>query len=156
MRRVYRYKKLFTKAGKHDFDIIRKYKEQVFQAAAAFQGLLPYVPGDMIQGDALRSFSEAPLITGPLVCQLCTDASFLYDEDFDAHKDKVHSGENEYRKRVIFLMEQAGFRPVSGQEKRTIVQNFVHFQQFSLPGAKGNTFARILEVSRCEAACVFC
>ena len=69
MRHVYRYKKLLTNAGKHDLDIVGKYKEQVFQAAAAFQGLLPYVPGDMIQGDALRSFSEAPLITGPLVCQ---------------------------------------------------------------------------------------
>ena len=31
-----------------------------------------------------------------------------------------------------------------------------HFQQFSRPGAKGNTFARIPEEPRCEAACVLC
>ena len=45
---------------------------------------------------------------------------------------------------------------MTGQEKRLIVQNFAHFQQFSRPGAKGNTFARIPEVPRCETACVFC
>ena len=95
-------------------------------------------------------------MTGPLVCHLCDDATFLYDEDFAAHKEKVHSGENEYRKRVLFLMEQAGNRPVTGQEKRIIVQNFAHFQQFSRPGAKGNTFARIQEEPRREAACVLC
>ena len=53
-------------------------------------------------------------------------------------------------------MEQTGFRPVTGQEKRLIVQNFAHFQQFSRPGAKGSTFARIPEVPRCEAACALC
>ena len=37
-----------------------------------------------------------------------------------------------------------------------MVQSFVHFQQFSRPGAKGNTFARTPEVPRCEAACALC
>ena len=37
-----------------------------------------------------------------------------------------------------------------------MVQNFSHFQQFSRPGAKGNTFARVPEVPRCEAACALC
>ena len=73
----------------------------------------------------------------------------MYDADFAAHKEKVQSGENEYRKRVLFLMEQAGNRPVTGQEKRIIVQNFAHFQQFSRPGAKGNT---LISTSRDEAA----
>ena len=68
------------------------------------------------------------MIVGPLVCHLCEDATLLYDADFAAHKDKVHSGENEYRKRVLFLMEQAGSRPVTGQEKRLIAQTFAHFQ----------------------------
>ena len=51
-----------------------------------------------------------------------------------------------------FLMEESESRPIIGQEKRIIVQSFVHFQQFSRPGAKGNTFARIPEEPRCEAA----
>ena len=50
-----------------------------------------YLAGDEIQGDASRSFSEDPIITGPLVCQLCEDTSFVYDADFAAHKEKVHS-----------------------------------------------------------------
>ena len=113
------------------------------------------MPGDEILGDALRSFVNEPTITGPLVCQLC-DATFLYDGDFAQHKQKVHAGENEYRKRVLWLMEESGCRPITGQEKRMIVQNFAHFQQFSRPGAKGNTFSRVSEVPRCEAACVVC
>ena len=53
-------------------------------------------------------------------------------------------------------MEQSGTRPVTGQAKRIIVQNFAHIQQFSRPGAKGNTFALIPEEPWCEAACVSC
>ena len=82
-------------------------------------------------------------MTDPLVRHLCEDATFLYEEDSAAHKEKVHSGENEYRKRVLFLMEQSGSRPVNGQEKRIILQNVAHFQQFSRRGTKGNTFARM-------------
>ena len=51
-------------------------------------------------------------------------------------------------------MEQSGSRSITGQEKRIIVQRFAHFQQFSRPGTKGNTFARIPEEPRCEAVCV--
>ena len=107
---------------------------------------------------ALRSFSEDPIITGPLVCHLCEDATFVYDADADfaAHKQKVHSGENEYRKRVLFLMEQSGSRLITGHEKRITVQHYVHFQQYARPGAKGNTFAGVPEEPRCEAACVLC
>ena len=68
----------------------------------------------MMMMHALRSFSEDPILTGPLVCHLCEDATFVYDADFAAHKQEVHSGENEYRKRVLFL-EQSGSRPITGQ-----------------------------------------
>ena len=137
-------------------DFVQQYKDQVSRAAAASCVLTPYVAGDEIQGDALRSFSEDPIISGPLVCHLCEDATFMSDADFAAHKKLVHSGENEYCKRVLFLMEQSGSRPITGQEKRIMIQNFAYFQQFSRPGAKGNTFARIPEEPRCEAACALC
>ena len=65
----------------------------------------------------------------------------MYDADFAANTEKVHSGENEYHKRVLFLMEQSGSRPITGQEKIIFVQHFAHFQQFSRPGVKANTFA---------------
>ena len=38
-----------------------------------------YVPGAEIEGDSLRPFRQEPIISGPLVCQLCGDASFAYD-----------------------------------------------------------------------------
>ena len=116
MGRIARYKKYMTHPCALGMDLVQKYKEQVLEAAAASDVLPPYVAGCEIQGDALRTFSEEPIMTGPLVCHLCDDATFLYDEDFAKHKEKVHSGENEYRKRVLFLMEQSGSRPVTGQE----------------------------------------
>ena len=91
MRRIARYKKYMTEPAALQMDVTQKYKDQVLQAAAAFTGLAPYVAGDEIQGDALRSFSEEPIITGPLVCQPCENATFVYDADFAAHKEKVHS-----------------------------------------------------------------
>ena len=92
---------------------------------------------------------------GPLVCQLC-DSDFLYEADFTEHKKHDHGGANEYRKRVLYLMQQTGCRAITGQEKRIMLQNFAHFQQFSRPGAKGNTFVSTPEVPRCEAACALC
>ena len=130
-------------------DIVQKYKEKVFEAVAASNVLPRYVAGVEIQGDALRSFSKETIITGPLVCHLCEDATFLYDEDFAAHNAKVHSGENEYRKRVLFPMEQSGSRPVNGQEKRIILQNVAHLQQFSRRRTKANR--SLVSRRRCTA-----
>ena len=155
-RRVARYKKFMGDSALQETAVVKKYRDQVLQASATSAGLAQYVSGADIQGDELRTFSDEPIFTGPLVCQLCDDADFLYEPDFALHKDNVHSGENEYRKRVLYLMEQCGSRAITGQEKRIMVQNFSHFQQFSRPGAKGNNFSRIPEVPRCEAACALC
>ena len=56
-----------------------------------------------MEGNQLRVFSERPVLTGPLVCQLC-ESDFVADEDFARHKQQHHAGEAEYRKRVLFLM----------------------------------------------------
>ena len=137
-------------------DVVQKYKEVLTLATQTFSGCGCYVPGDTIEGDALRSFASEPIISGPIVCQLCDNLNFLYDNDFALHQTKVHCGMNEYRKRVLFLQEQCGPRAITAEEKRIIVQDFAHFQQFSRPGAKSNTFANITEVPRCEVACVLC
>ena len=106
MQRIARYKKYMTQPAALQMDIVQKYKDEVVEAVAASFVLPGYVAGVDIEGDALRSFSKEPIITGPLVCQLCEDATFLYDEDFAAHKEKVHSGENEYCKRVVPLLDR--------------------------------------------------
>ena len=47
------------------------------------------MPGDTIEGDALRTFAAEPIISGPIVCQLCDGVSFLYDDDFAQHQRHV-------------------------------------------------------------------
>ena len=53
-------------------------------------------------------------------------------------------------------MAEAGHRPITGQEKRIMVQNFAYFQQWCFPGSRGNYFADSKAVPRAEAACVVC
>ena len=108
-----------------------------------------------MQGDELRVFSERPVVTGPLVCRLC-ETDFVTEQDFARHKQQEHAGEQEYRKRVLYLMAEAGCRPITAQEKRLMVQNFAHFQQFCHPGSRGNCFSGGEAVPRCEAACAVC
>ena len=71
------------------------------------------------------------------MCRVC-ETDFVSEEDFARHKEQRHAGEKEYRKRVLFLMAEAGCLPITAQEKRLMVQNFAHFQQFCHPGSKGN------------------
>ena len=89
--------------------------------------------GDDILGKALRVFKDKPLLSGPICCQLC-EADFVYEQDFALCQENERAGESEYRKRVLFLMELCGCRPVTAQEKRIVIQSFVHFQQFR-PGS---------------------
>ena len=154
-RRLRRYQRYVGDPALQSRPEVQKYREQLQLTCASAAGRASYVAGQDIQGDALRTFACTPEACGPLTCQLC-DADFLYDADFGVHKDQAHGGEIEYRKRVLFLMDDVGCRPITAQEKRVMVQNFSHFQQFSRPGAKGNTFARVAEVPRCEAACALC
>ena len=154
-RRVQRYQRYVGDPALQSRPEVQKYREPLEVACASAAGPASYVAGRDIQGDVLRTFACTPEACGPLTCQLCA-ADFLYEADFGVHKDKAHGGEAEYRKRVLYHMDDVGCRPITAQEKRVMVQNFSHFQQFSRPGAKGNTFARVPEVPRCEAACALC
>ena len=107
--------------------------------------------------EQLRCYREQELRVEipPAASQLCESDS-LTEEDFARHKLEHHAGEAEYRKRVLYLMAETGCRPITAQEKRIMVQNFAHFQQFCHPGSKGNFFSSGKEVPRCEAACAIC
>ena len=72
------------------------------------------------------------------MCQLC-EVDFVTTQDFARHKQHRHAGEAEYRKRVPFLMAEAGCRLIAVQE-----------------GSRGNRPPGGQAVSRCEAACVVC
>ena len=75
--RLQRYKKYFDEPALKDDDLVLQYKALMEEASQTFTGRCCYVPGDTIDGDALRTFASEPVISGPLVCQLCDDASFL-------------------------------------------------------------------------------
>ena len=155
LRRMKQFKDFIVNPAAASTEFAQKYKQRVLEALATPVGRMTYVPGSAIGGDDLRKFSEVPIMSGPLVCQLC-DTDFLTERSFAEHKNHAHAGESEYRKRVLYLMSQQGCRPITGQEKRIIVQNFAHFQQFCHPGSKGNYFADSEEVPRYEAACALC
>ena len=141
--------------GTNATEFAQKYRQRILTASSASAGLGTYIPGDDIDGNELRSFADEPIICGPLVCQLC-DKDFINAKAFADHKKNAHAGESEYRKRVLFLMSEQGCKPITAQEKRLMVQNYAHFQQYCYPGAKGNYFADGEEVPRCEAACAIC
>ena len=154
-RRLKQYKDFIANPAAEATEFAQKYKQRISAASEASAAFGTYVPGDEIDGDELRKFCDDPIICGPLVCQLC-DKDFMSARCFADHKKNTHAGESEYRKRVLYLLSQEGCRPITGQEKRLVVQNFAHFQQYCYPGAMGNYFADGEEVTRCEAACAVC
>ena len=102
-------------------------------------------------------FSEDTIITGLLVSHLCEDATFVYDADFAADKQKVHSGENEYHKKVLFLVGQSrkSSRYWPGEENHC--SKFLCTFSNSLGLAPRATPSHAFQKKpRCEAACVLC
>ena len=118
------------------YEWLQPYGERIKEALAKVDGPLTYVRGEDVRGEVLRTFSDEPVLSGPLVCQLCQDMEFIDERDFAKHKECDHAGEVEYRKRVLYLLSRDGCRRVTGQEKRMMVQHFSSFQQFCRPGAK--------------------
>ena len=154
--RCARYRRYVSEPALRDDPVVLKYKDEVARVMAAPAGKLSYVAGRDIRGDELRQFSEEPKMTAPIVCQLC-DCDFVSDGEFHRHVEADHTSMDEYRKRVIYLLEMQGPRALTAQEKRVIVQNYAHFQQFSRPGTGGNTFTTgVKDVPRCETACGVC
>ncbi len=153
--RARRYQDYFNNPLLRNTPIVLKYMDQVQSACSAQRGVPAFVSGVEIAGDALRTFQKTPVLTGPLVCQLC-DADFTNEADFGKHVSNEHCSMDEYRKRVIYLMELRGHQELTAQERRLIVQNFSHFQQFSRPGTGTNAFEDAVDVPRCEAACAMC
>ena len=154
LRRLKLYKAFVQDPTTSETEFTKRYGDRILHLEREASGCT-YIPGDEVAGDELRSFADKPILSGPLVCQLCK-ADFTNENTFALHKKNDHGGEYEYRKRVLYLMAEAGPRPITAQEKRIIVQNFARFQQYCRPGAGGNFFADCEEVPRAEAACVVC
>ena len=76
-----------------------------------------YVTGDEISGLELHEFSNEPRLSPCLRCNLC-DAGFLDERSYVKHVTSVHGPYEEYRKRVLFKMEQRGPRSITGEENK--------------------------------------
>ena len=122
LRRLKQYKDFIVSPGAENTEFAQKYKQRIQAASAAPAALGTYVPGDEIEGDELRKFSDEPIICGPLVCQLC-NKDFISEKAFADHKKNAHAKETEYRKRVPYLMSQDCYRRITGQENSSWCKN---------------------------------
>ena len=136
-----------------DEDFMSPYRERILRALGNHK--VRYVPGADIDGTDLYEFPLEPRLTAPLHCMLCGDG-FASDAALEKHVVSSHVSMAEYRKRVLFKYEERGPQAVTPSEKRNMVQNFAHFQQYSHPGAGSCVFSGEPPVPRSEAACAIC
>ena len=136
-----------------DEDFMSPYRKRILKALGSHK--VRYVPGADIDGTDLYEFPLEPRLTAPLHCMLCGDG-FASDPDLEKHVVSSHVSMAEYRKRVLFKYEERGPQAVTPSEKRNMVQNFAHFQQYSHPGAGNCVFSGAPPVPRSEAACAIC
>ena len=73
-------------------EFVQRYGERGRQALVAVAGKSRDVPRSEVEGGQLRLFPERPVMTGPLVCQLC-EFDFVTEEDFSRHKQQGRAGE---------------------------------------------------------------
>ena len=121
-----------------DEDFMSPYRERILRALGSHK--VRYVPGADIDGTDLYEFPWEPRLTAPLHCMLCGDG-FASDAALEKHVVSSHVSMAEYRKRVLFKYEERGPQAVTPCEKRNMVQNFAHFQQYSHPGAGSCVFS---------------
>ncbi len=86
LRRLKQYQDFVNNLAAQLTDFATKYTERITQAMSNSRaGPATYIPGCEVAGDELRTFSDKPIITGPLVCQLC-DADYTNEKVFTQHK----------------------------------------------------------------------
>ena len=138
-----------TKLYKYiDEDFMSPYRERILRALGSHK--VRYVPGADIDGTDLYEFSLEPRLTAPLHCMLCGDG-FASDAALEKHVVSSHVSMAEYRKKVLFKYEERGPQAVTPSEKRNMLQNFAHFQQYSHPGAGSCVFSGEPPVPQSEA-----
>ena len=60
-----------------------EHSDAIIDALGQTAELPLYVAGAEIRGDALRAFSDSPILNPPLVCMLSPDAGFLSEEGYE-------------------------------------------------------------------------
>ena len=76
LKRLQQYKEFVNNPATQHTEFAKKYAERIMQTVSTSRtGPVTYIPGEEARGDELRSFSDKPLLSGPLMCKLC-DANF--------------------------------------------------------------------------------
>ena len=84
---------------------------------------------------------------------------FRSSEALDRHAHVHHGGRSEYRKRVAYMMQEAGLQPMQPWHKRQMIGSHAFFARYSVPGSPWNDWAeRAAEaaVPRRRETCVVC
>ena len=98
-----------------------------------------------------------PFASPPIVCQLCHQG-FRSVEVLYEHVTQKHGNWAEYRKRVFFLAQEGGLKPLLFWNKRLMLQSFSYFQQFCVPGKAPDWVDDVYSkaIPRREVACCVC
>ena len=126
--------------------------------AMAGQSYETYIPAALVGPEReLRTPNPRMICSAPDVCLLCS-ASCAHPKALEAHCKACHGSYAEYRKRVLFLAQKSAPLPLTGEEKRAMVQNCSQFQVACVPGSVQNdwqdTSAKF--EPRREIACAVC
>ena len=124
----------------------------------------PAAPSDKLEDPPPPAHARRPregkgqAVAAPMiVCLLCHEG-FRSNEALDRHANVRHGGRCEYRKRVAYMMQEAGLQPMQPWHKRQMIQNHAFFSRYSIPGSNKNDWTdRFAEaVPRRQEACVVC
>ena len=114
------------------------------------QHKLVYVPADMIKSPAIPHFAavadavdKSALLQAPVVCQLC-GAGCLSRQALWKHCDLRHHNWCEYRKRLIFEVQQRNAVPLMPPEKRHLAGNYTQDLLHSHPAGALSNLANVL------------
>ena len=97
------------------------------------------------------------ILPPPVVCELCHQG-FLHFAALASHCEKKHKGYPEYRKQILWKFQRAGPQALQLWLKRSMLQAYSFFEQFSIPSSGANFWSKALPKAkpRKEVACVVC
>ena len=118
-----------------------------------------YVPSEAVLSPPVPHFVEVaaerglPTLQAPFICQLCGDG-FVTMADLWKHAAAQHHSWSEYRKRLIFEVQQCKTVPLQPIEKRRLAGNFYRDLLYSRPAR--NTLREDDVTMRQIVACATC
>ena len=124
-----------------------------------------YIPADAIESPEVPHFVKVskgyagaiehtpPTMQAPFICQLCGDG-FVTMKNLWKHAEQKHHSWAEYRKRLIFEVQQQASVPLQPLEKRRLAGNFMQDMLYSYPAR--NTLRPSEVTMRQIVACAVC